>query len=394
MTFNLFIVLFFVGGWIFSKLSSKLKLPSILGMVIFGILLSLVFKGNYPQPIELIAPFLKTIALLVILLRAGLGISKKTLKKVGKVAFFMGFLPCLVEAGMLILAFHYLLDFPLLISSIAAFIISAVSPAVVVPSMLDLKERGYGKKDDIPTLVLAGASLDDVFAISLFTMFLSLAVSKVDVSVARVITSIPISVLGGVLLGIIAGFILSFYFSRNFENIRATEKVLLLIMSALLMVELGDYLNLASLLAVMTTGFILLEKNEAIAHELASKLSKVWVAAEIILFVLIGMAVDPTIAIKAGPKGLLVILIGLIARSAGTLIATFADKQLSWKARTFCVISYLPKATVQAALGSIPLSYGIRQGNIILSVAVLSILVTAPLGLILIRFLGPKLLDK
>lgn len=396
MPFNLFIVLFFVGAWAAGKLAAKLALPSILGMVLFGLALRFFMADAIPPLIGELSPFLKSLALIVILLRAGLGISKSTLMKVGRAAIPISFIPCILEATVLTLAFSFLFDLDLLVSALGACILSAVSPAVVVPSMLDLKEQGLGSKNDVPTIVLAGASVDDVVAITFFSVFLMLAEKGGGFSLevaGSSLATIPLSIIGGILVGLFAGFILSLWFRRNEQRIRATEKTLLLLMIAIVLVEVGEMLHLAALLAVMTVGFVLLERAEDVAHELASKLSKVWVIAEIVLFVLIGMAVDLPVAVKAGGRGLLLILCGLSARSLGVWISTSFDRRLGRKERLFCVFAYLPKATVQAALGAVPLSMGIAGGEILLSVAVLAIIVTAPLGLLLIRGLGPRLLE-
>jgi solute carrier family 9B (sodium/hydrogen exchanger), member 1/2 len=395
MPFNLFIVLFFVGGWGAGKLIQKAALPPILGMVLFGLLIRFSFPSAIPDLIFELDPFLKSLALLVILLRAGLGIRKSTLVKVGRAAVPMAFIPCLMEAAVLTLAWHFLFDLPLLTSALGAFMLSAVSPAVVVPSMLDLKEQGLGAENDVPTIVLAGASVDDVVAITFFSLFLMLATSGASFSISNTgssLLSIPLSIAGGIAGGFAVGAILASWFSRHKENIRATEKTLLLLMVAMVLVEIGNALHLAALLGVMTVGFMLLERAEAVAHELAGKLSKVWVIAEIILFVLIGMAVDIPVALEAGARGLLLICFGLAARSIGVWISTAFDPRLNRKERLFCLFAYLPKATVQAALGTVPLAAGIAGGEQLLSVAVLSIIVTAPLGLLLIRGFGPRLL--
>lgn len=404
MPFNLFLVLFIAGGWLAGRLSGRAGLPSILGMVLFGILLGLLPDGTVPPLIGELSPFLKSLALVVILLRAGLGISKSTLMRVGPTALLLAVVPCLFEASVVILAYHYLFSLPWITSAVGAFIIAAVSPAVVVPSMLALKEEGHGKVNEVPTLILAGASVDDVVAITFFSLFLMMAIpggGVEGVAASRTligsggwwsILSIPLSIPGGVILGLVAGYLLSRWFLHHYGRIRATEKALLLLAAALLLVEIGDHLHLAALLGVMTLGFVLLEQAEPVAHELSSKLAKVWVPSEIILFVLIGMAVEVPVALAAGPKGLLLIAAGLGARSLGVLLSTAFDRRLSRGERLFCVIAYLPKATVQAALGAVPLGFAVPGGEILLSVSVLAILVTAPVGLLLIRRLGPRLL--
>ncbi len=391
MTLNVLIVLILVGGWLAGRLFARIGLPSVLGMILWGVSIGLFAGGLIPSSLDEISPFLKSLALIIILLRAGLGIRRSTLEKVGKVALLMAFVPCLFEGGALMLLFHLVLGFPWVSAGITAFLLAAVSPAVVVPSMLEMKDRGLGAERDVPTLILAGASLDDVFAITLFSIFLGLAGGQA-VHPGAALLKIPVSIAGGILPGIGAGLFLTWYFRKHHEKIRATEKSLLLLGTAILLVDIGNWVHTAALLGVMTTGFILLERSEEVAHELAAKLNKAWVFAEIVLFVLIGISVDVRVALRAGLVGLLIITGGLLFRSLGVWIATWGSS-LNRKERLFCVIAYLPKATVQAAMGSVPLAAGVAEGELILALAVLSIIFTAPIGLIGIRRFGPLLLD-
>ena len=391
MSVNLFVVLMLLGGWFFGKLFSKMRLPSVLGMVVYGITLGVLFKDSIPPLIFEAEPFLKSLALIVILLRAGLGISKQTLKKVGKTAILMSFIPCIFEGVMLSFLFYYLFGFSLYVSGLTAFMISAVSPAVIVPSMLEFKAKGFGKKKEVPTLILAGASVDDVFAITLFSIFLGLATNS-GVNVGQALLQIPLSILLGIIPGIGLGYLLVHYFKRKGKHIQTTEKALILLTSSMLLVQIGDILHSAALLGIMTVGFVLLENSNKVANELASKFSQIWIFAEITLFILIGLSVDIDVAFSTGFKGLFVITMGLIARSLGVLVATYRSN-LNKKEKLFSVIAYLPKATVQAALGSVALRNGLADGETILALAVLSIIFTAPLGLILIRWQAPKLLN-
>ena len=384
---NFIFALILGGGWLFGKLFAKIKLPSVLGMVIFGILCSLFLKKYTPEILWEIAPFLKSFALIVILLRAGLGIKREVLKRVGITAILMAFIPCIIEGTALMVLFHFVFKFNWFVSGLTGFMLAAVSPAVIVPSMLELKKEGH---NEVPTIVMAGASIDDVFAITIFTVFLGLSNSE-SVNIIKTVLSIPISLIIGISSGLILGFALSFYFKKRHEKIRATEKALLLLVFGTLLVQVGDHFHFASLLGIMTAGFIMLERHEVVAHEMSEKFSKIWIFAEIILFVLIGYSLDITTGLQAGLKGLFVIVIGLFFRSAGVLISTLFSK-LNVKERLFCVIAYLPKATVQAALGGVALSYGLKEGNIILAIAVLAILFTAPLGLFGIKYLGRMLL--
>ncbi len=390
MTLQLIIVLILVGGWLFGRLASRIGLPGVLGMTLWGVFIGTLWRDSIPSELWNLAPFLKSLALIVILLRAGLGINLSSLKKVGAVAVRMAFLPAMFEASALTLLFHFFLGFNWSIAALAATLLSAVSPAAVVPSMLTLKEDGYGKDKDVPTMMLAGASLDNVTVITMFMMFLGLAKGE-NLNILRTVLLIPWSLLLGILPGALLGMFLVWFFQRFYEKIRATEKVLLLLGISVLLVQVGDLMNTAALLGIMTIGFVLLAKAERVAAELSRKLGKLWVFSEIVLFVLIGMSVQLNVALKAGPTALLLITGGLIARSLGVLLAT-AGSGLNRKEKMFSIIAYLPKATVQAALGAVPLQAGIKGGELILAYAVVAIIFTAPLGLIGIRQGGPKLL--
>jgi len=392
MTFNITILLILGGGWLSGKLFSRIKLPSVLGMTLLGVFISIFLKEQIPPVLWDIAPFLKSLALIVILLRAGLGIKKSVLKKVGRAALFMAFVPCLFEGLSLTFLFYYLSPFDFLTSALTASLLSAVSPAVVVPSMLNLKDAGFGKKREVPTLVLAGASLDDVFAITLFTLFLGLLTGEGS-GLGSTLLSIPISIIGGIISGLLIGLLLSFYFKKYHDRLKGTEKALVLLTISLFLFQVGEWLHIAALLGVMTAGFVVLEKAEHAAHETARQLNGAWVFAEIILFVIIGSSVDVEVAMEAGFMGVFIILGGLVFRSLGVYVATIGSG-LSFKERLFCIISYLPKATVQAALGAVALERGLPYGKEILAYAVMAIILTAPLGLIGINILGPKLLKK
>jgi NhaP-type Na+/H+ or K+/H+ antiporter len=312
------------------------------------------------------------------------------LKKVGRAAAKMAFMPALTEAGVLALLLHFIAGFEWKAAALAAALLSAVSPAVVVPAMVTLNEEGYGRERDVPTMLLAGASLDNVLVIILFSSLLGLAGGG-DVNLLRTFLLIPWSILLGILPGLALGFFLVWFFQRYYHRIRATEKTLLVLGLSVLLVQVGEWTQAASLLGIMTLGFVLLARAEKVAAELAGKLGKLWVFSEIILFVLIGMSVRLVVALRAGPMALLIIVIGLIARSAGVLFAT-AGSALTRKEKLFSVIAYLPKASVQAALGAVPLQHGIAGGEVILAYAVVAILFTTPLGLVGIRAGGPRLL--
>ncbi len=373
-------------------LFTKLKLPGLLGMLILGVIVGpYVLNWLDADTLRLSGDFRK-IALIIILLRAGLGISRDDLNRVGTTAIKLSCVPGIVEGFTIAFVSVKLLGFTFIEGGILGFIIAAVSPAVVVPQMLHYLDNGIGTNKGIPTLILAGSSIDDVFAITLFTTFLGLY-SGTHVNIGIQILSIPVSILLGIVLGLIMGLIMVRLFKSY--HIRDTRKVLLILGVAILLTvienALKNKLEIAGLLGVMTIGFIILEKKPEVASRLAGKFNKIWIFAEILLFVLVGAQVNISVALHAGLTGLAIIFIGLIGRSVGVILSTLGTN-LNWKERMFCVISYVPKATVQAAIGAIPLGLGIPSGEVILAIAVLSILVTAPLGAIAIKASAKRLL--
>ncbi len=351
-------------------------------MLLAGVLLGPYGLNWLSAEMLAISGDLRKLALIIILIRAGLGLRGEKLKQVGGAAVKFSFIPGIIEGFIIAYLSTIFLNFSFIQGGILGFIIAAVSPAVVVPEMLKLSSEGIGAKQGIPTLILAGASIDDVFAITLFTAFLGFYQGTQN-TLARQILSIPISIVLGIGLGVLSGMIISEIFKRI--QIISTKKVLILISLAVLMTALEnwakDTINIASLLGVMTMGFILLKQQPEIAHKISEKMKHIWTFAEILLFVLVGAEVNINVAFKAGLFGLLMITLGLLGRSLGVLIAT-SGSHLNWKERLFCMIAYSPKATVQAAVGAVPLSVGVASGEIILAIAVLAILFTAPLGAI------------
>lgn len=390
MPLNIVFVLIIIGGWFSGKIARVLRLPGILGMTLWGVGLAFFFSSSFPESVWELSPFLRSLALIILLLRAGLGIEKAVLQKVGAAALRMAVIPCLFEGISVLLIAKYFLSFSWAEASMLGFILAAVSPAVVVPSMLTLKEKGYSQTNETPTLVLAGATLDAVVAITLFTLFFNMYQGE-HVGLARAIASVPYAILIGIAVGISSGYVIAWVFKTFYHAIRATEKVILLLGFSVFLIQIGTYVHIAALLAVMTMGFIVLEKAEPVAHELGLKLAKIWVFAEIFLFVLVGMSVDVANALDVGLTGLAVVATGLFSRSLGVLSALWGTRY-TFKERVFCVIAYIPKATVQAALGALPLLAGVTNGQTILSIAVVSICVTAPIGLIGIRYFAPRLL--
>jgi NhaP-type Na+/H+ or K+/H+ antiporter len=390
MTTSLAIILIF--GLAANAIFKKIGLPGLLGMLLLGIVLGPYVLNWLDGDLLRISGDLRKIALIIILLRAGLGISKSQLAKVGATAIKMSCIPGILEGLTIALVSMWLFDFSFIEGGILGFTLAAVSPAVIVPLMLKYQDIGLGAKKGVPTLILASASIDDVFAITIFTTFLGLyGGSKINVGLE--LMNIPISIILGIILGVVFGLVLVKLF-KSF-HIRDTRKVMIILGIAILITvienALKNKLEIAGLLGVMAIGFIILEKRPVVANRLSLKFDKLWVFAELILFVLVGSQVNIQVAIQAGMKGLLIILIGLLARSIGVIISTLGTK-LNYKERLFCVIAYIPKATVQAAIGAIPLGLGLPSGEIILAIAVLSILVTAPLGSIAINATADKLL--
>lgn len=376
-----------------NKLFEKFKLPGLLGMLMLGVIIGPYGLNLLQADMINISGDLRKIALIIILLRAGLGINKADLKKVGNSALKMSCIPGLIEGFFIAFASTKFLDFSFVQGGMLGFIIAAVSPAVVVPSMLNLIENNIGTNKGIPTLILAGASIDDVFAITIFSAFLGLY-SGAHVNIGVQLLNIPLSILLGIGSGIVIGITMVKIFSKY--HIRDTKKVLLILGVSILLTEFENLLKtkieIASLLGVMTIGFIIVEKMPDLGERLAAKFNKIWVFAEILLFVLVGAQVNIGVALEAGMVGIIVIFIGLIGRSIGVLISLIGT-DLNWKERLFCVIAYIPKATVQAAMGAVPLALGVESGDVILAIAVLSILITAPLGAIGINFSKEKLLE-
>ncbi len=381
-------------GLTMNRIFEKMRLPGLLGMLILGITMGPYGFNFINSDVLRISSDLRGIALIIILLRAGLGIKKDTLNKVGIPAVKMSFIPGLLEGFTVLFLASHLFEISKIEAGMLGFIVAAVSPAVIVPQMLDFIEKKLGHDKGIPTLILAGASIDDVVAITMFTTFLGLY-GQENINIAIKILEIPLSIILGIILGLIVGMIMIKLFKRF--HIRDTKKALILIGTAIMFTGLEDALKdilpIASLLGVMTIGFIILEKYPKVANRLASKFNKIWVFAELLLFVLVGAQVNIYVAANSGLLGLVVILIGLIARGIGVLISV-AGTNLSWKERLFCVIAYIPKATVQAAIGAVPLAAGVESGELILAIAVLSIIITAPIGAIGIKLGGNRWLKK
>lgn len=376
-------------GWIFSKL----KLPSLLGMVIVGIILSPHALNLIDESILMISKELRQIALVIILTRAGLSLDISDLKKVGRPAVLMCFVPACVEMLGTILMAPVLLGVSILEAAIIGSVIAAVSPAVIVPRMIRLIEGGYGKNKSIPQLILAGASVDDVFVIVVFTAFTTLA--STGEIFATSFMQIPISIVLGIMLGGCVGILLVTFYKKC--HVRDSVKILIILSISFLLLEvenrLQGYIPVSGLLAIMSMGIAIKQKYGVLALRLSAKYNKLWLGAEVFLFVLVGATVDLRYVASAGVSAVLLILGALLFRMTGVAISLLKT-DLSKRERLFCMVAYTPKATVQAAIGAIPLSMGLECGNIVLTVAVLSILITAPFGAICVDNLYKRLLEK
>ena len=382
------ISLILIVGMSLGYICQKLKLPSLLGMLITGMILGPYVLNLLDPNILAISADLRKIALIIILTRAGLGLDLSALRKLGRPAFLMCFLPATFELIGIVLLAPTLLDLSPLEAAIMGAVLAAVSPAVVVPRMVKLMDEGY---KDIPQLILAGASVDDVYVIVLFSTFIGMIQGQ-GANIMSFI-NIPISIILGILIGLLLGLLLSYFFKNI--HIRDTSKVLIIISISLLLVVLEDSLTtsitFSSLISIMFIGVGLKRNREIVAKRLSIKYGKLWVGAEVFLFVLVGATVNINYLTHVGFKALLLILLALIFRMFGVFICLLKTK-LNKKEKLFAMIAYTPKATVQAAIGGIPLSLGLSCGDITLTVAVLAIVLTAPLGAFAIDLSYKKLL--
>lgn len=379
-------------GIMLGSIFNKIKMPNLIGFLLSGIILGPYVLNLIDNSILSISSDLRKIALIIILTRAGLSIDIDSLKKVGRTAILMCFVPALLEILGVIIFAPKLLNISIIEAAIIGTVLAAVSPAVIIPRMISLKEKGYGKKNSIPEIIMAGSSIDDIFVIVLFTSFTSLA-TEGNLSVSEFI-NLPISIILGLLLGGLIGIILSYLFKH--VHIRDSVKVLLILSISFLLVAMEDslkYIPFSGLLAIMSLNATILNTYENLANRLSSKFSKLWVFAEIILFVLVGATININYVISQGISPIIIILIGLAFRMIGVFLSTLKSK-LSYKEKIFCMIAYSPKATVQAAIGTIPLTMGLPCGELVLTIAVLSIIITAPLGAFLIDNSYKKLLIK
>ena len=388
------LALIFIVGLAMGAICSRLKLPRIIGMLVTGNVLDFLDPS-----ILSISEELRKMALIIILLKAGLSLDIKDLKKAGRPAILLSFVPATCEIIGYILFAPAILGINMIEAAVMGAVLGAVSPAVVVPRMVNLMDRKYGTQKAIPQMIMAGASCDDIFVIVLFTTFLSMAQG----GSAQILdfANIPVSIILGILLGAVVGYGLYLFFETSYAHkhcVRNSMKVIIVLGFSFLLIAIEGWLkgkiSVSGLLAVVSMACIIKMKSTAfVSKRLSEKFGKLWLAAEVILFVLVGAAIDIRYTLSAGIAAVLMILVALIFRAIGVLICMIKTN-LTWKERAFCVIAYLPKATVQAAIGSVPLASGLACGKIVLSVAVLAIIITAPLGSIGIDNTYKKFLQK
>ncbi len=377
--------LIFLVGLAMGAICQKLKLPRIIGMLATGIVLGPYVLDMLDPSILSISSDLRKMALIIILLKAGLSLNLEDLKKVGRPAIMMSFVPASFEIVGYLLFAPAILGITRVEAAVMGSVLAAVSPAVVVPRMVQLMETKYGTEKAIPQMIMAGASCDDIFVIVLFTTFLSMAQGgSADI---KAFANIPVSIILGIILGAIVGYLLYLFFETAYAKkhyVRNSMKVIIVLGFSFLLIAIEGWLEgkiaVSGLLAVVSMACVLKMKCTAfVSKRLSEKFGKLWLAAEVILFVLVGAAVDIRYTLEAGLAAVAMIFVALIFRSFGVLLCT-VKTNLSAKERAFCVIAYLPKATVQAAIGSVPFAAGLPCGKIVLSVAVMAIIITAPLG--------------
>lgn len=377
----------FLVGLSMAAICQYLKLPRIIGMLVTGIVLGPYVLDLLDPSILSISSELRQMALIIILLKAGLSLNLSDLKKVGRPAIMMSFVPASFEILAFFIFAPYILGVTRIEAAVMGAVLGAVSPAVVIPRMVQLIDSKYGTDKSIPQLIMAGASCDDIFVIVLFSTFVSMAQGG-HAHISDFL-NIPVSIILGILLGAITGFILSIFFETAYAYkhlVRNSMKVIIILGFSFLLMSIETWLkgtiSVSGLLAVVSMACVIKIKSiDAVSKRLSEKFGKLWIAAEVILFVLVGAAVNIRYTLDAGIAAILMIFIALIFRSIGVSICLLGT-ELTLKERLFCVIAYMPKATVQAAIGSVPLALGLPCGQIVLSVAVLAILITAPLGAI------------
>ena len=381
------LLLGYVSGWLFSKM----KLPSLIGMILLGICIGPYALNVLDSSLLEISSSIRQVALVIILTRAGLSLNLEDLKRVGRPAILMCFVPACFEMLGIVLLGPLLFNISLVEALVIGTVVAAVSPAVIVPRMISLIDQGYGKEHSIPQLILAAASVDDIFVIVVFTVATSLALTN-EVSMLRFV-EIPVSIILGILLGIVTGMLVVKFYQK--VSMRKVVQVFVLLSISFLLLEVETLLKglvpVSGLLAIMATGMYIKQKDNAMAISLAKPYSQLWSVGEVFLFVLVGACVNIQYAMHAGILVILLVCLSLVFRMVGVWVSLMKSP-LTAKERLFCMIAYTPKATVQASIGAIPLSMGLACGELVLTVAVLSILLTAPFGALGIDALHKRLL--
>lgn len=392
------ILIILLIGFLAGELAGRVKLPKLIGMLLAGIIVGPNYLDILPDDILNISEEIRLLALLFILFKAGLGLDKNKIISQGTVAIRLAFLPAVIEASVVAVATRFIFGWEWLICFLLGWIVCAASPAVIVPLMLRLKGEGWGVKKGIPDLILAGGTASDATAITMFGIFLAWIVENGagggETSVALQVMDIPLQVILAIGLGIAAGFLALYLIRRSTLTSSNIHDLIVALGLGLLLIIGDDYLPFSAFLAVMVLGFVILEKDAVTARRLRVEVDKIWVVGEIFLFVLIGAAVDVGVILDAGPQGLAIIAIGLLIGRWGGIFASTWGSSLNLGERVFMVGGDMAKATVQAAIGGIPLAMGVPHGEIILAISVLAIILTAPLGAFLTVFLAPRLLEK
>ena len=381
-------------GILCTKLLGRMKIPAFLGFLAIGVLLGPYAFNILDHAFMGLTQELSTLAIIILLLRAGLGLSRDAIRKVGRPAVEMSFVPSVIEGVSVIFIAHYFFGISFIEAGMLGFILAAVSPAILVPRMLDLLYKGIGVAKGIPTLLLAGSAADDVVAITIFSAFLGIYTGG-KINIAWDLLGIPISLILGIFIGVATGFVILFVFKKwEFSD---TEKLLITLATGILLNAFGELMRgtipVAGLVGVMVIGFLVLDKNPKVGKSLSNKYSKLWIVAEIIVFVLLGAQLNIPMMLSVLGLGVLVITLGLLFRSVGVYLSLLGT-DLNNKEKLFCMISYIPKANVQATIGAVPLAVGVVSGELILAVSAISIIYTAPLGAMLIKFFSEKLLTK
>lgn len=393
------LALVFLAGLGMAAICQQIRLPRIIGMLFTGIVLGPYVLNLLAPSILAISSELRQIALIIILIKAGLSLDLSDLKKVGRPAVMMACVPATCEIIAYVLFAPYILGITRIDAAVMGAVLAAVSPAVVVPRMVNLIENGYGTKKAIPQMILAGASCDDIFVIVLFSTFSGIAQGG-SANIGDFI-NIPVSIICGIIIGAVAGYVLGVFFETAYAHehcVRNSIKVIVVLGVSFLLMAVETWLKgklaVSGLLAVVSMACVLkLKSVKEVTSRLSEKFGKLWIAAEVVLFVLVGAAVDIRYTLNAGVAAVIMIFVALMVRSVGVLICLTGTK-LTAREKLFCVIAYLPKATVQAAIGSVPLAMGLSCGQIVLSVAVMAILITAPLGAIGMDASYKKLLER